>query len=91
MVGISIAAAISTPYIRTHLLEVLPAEKAMLLLEKTEIIRQLDPSTLQGVRTIFADGYSLQIKMLIGFSAAQLLTTALMWTNKIAQPPGQHD
>lgn len=86
LIGISIAASVSTPYIREHLLELVPPETVLRLLEKTETLSSLRGPLLKQVRKVFADGYDLQMKLLIGFAAAQVPATLLMWTNQVAEP-----
>lgn len=55
-------------------------------MEWTETISMLEEYLLQLVRTAFSEVTTLQIKMLIGFAAAQVPINALMWTNLIAKP-----
>ncbi|KAH3986698.1 hypothetical protein HBH51_015450 [Parastagonospora nodorum] len=82
LVGLAILVSISTPYIRQHLTDIVSPEIAMMLLEKTEIIKELPLDTADKVRTLFGKGYNLQITILIGFAAAKIPVTALMWTNQ---------
>jgi hypothetical protein len=86
LIGLSVAASLSTAQVRAHLLEVLPRATVQHLLEKTEAINSLERSSLETVRGIFLKGYSLQIKMLVGIAVAQVPTTLLMWTNQVADP-----
>jgi hypothetical protein len=85
LVGIAIVTSVSTPYIRSHLSDILSVELAASLLERTELIQQLPPDTLERVRMLFGEAYNLQVKVLIGFAAAKLPVTALMWTNQVAE------
>jgi hypothetical protein len=80
-VGIAIVVSVSTPYIRTRLTDIVSAETALHLLEKTEIVRTLDPDVATNVRSLFGKAYNLQVRILIGFAVAKLPVTALMWTN----------
>jgi hypothetical protein len=82
LVGLAIVVSISTPYIRHHLSDIVSPELAMMLLEKTETIKQLPLDTAEKVRTLFGEGYNLQITILVGFAAAKIPVTALMWTNQ---------
>ncbi|CAI6339908.1 unnamed protein product [Periconia digitata] len=90
LMGLSIAVSLSTPQIRSQLLGVLPAADVSQLLERTETINTIDGVLLETVKGIFAEGYSLQIKMLVGFAVAQVPTTLLMWTNQAAEPGTGH-
>jgi hypothetical protein len=86
LIGLSVAVSLSTPQVRAELLEVLPSPNVQHLLEKPEAINSLNGNSLGAVRSIFAKGYSLQIKMLVGLAVAQVPTTLLMWTNQVAEP-----
>ena len=86
LIGLSIAVSLSTPQVRAHLLEVLPPANVDQLLEKAEAINALDRGSLETVRRIFSEGYTLQIKMLVGIAVAQVPTTLLMWTNQVTAP-----
>ncbi|PVI00423.1 MFS multidrug transporter-like protein [Periconia macrospinosa] len=86
LVGLSIAASLSTPQIRAHLLEVLPPATVQHLLEKPAGINSLENGILIMVRGIFLAGFKLQTKALVGFAIAQVPTTLLMWTNRAAEP-----
>jgi hypothetical protein len=81
LVGIAIVTSISTPYIRSHLTDILPLELAESLLERTELVQHLSPDTLERVRMLFGEAYNLQVKVLIGFAVAKVPVTGLMWTN----------
>ncbi|KAI4684549.1 uncharacterized protein J4E84_006539 [Alternaria hordeiaustralica] len=81
LVGIAIVTSISTPYIRSHLTDILPLELAESLLEKTELVQTLSPETLEHVRQVFGEAYNLQVKVLIGFAVAKVPVTGMMWTN----------
>jgi hypothetical protein len=85
LIGIAIVISVSTPYIRSHLSKIVPVEVAASLLERTDLIQQLPPDTLERVRMLFRKAYNLQVKVLIGFAAAKLPVTALMWTNQVAE------
>jgi uncharacterized protein YdhG (YjbR/CyaY superfamily) len=80
-VGLAIVVSVSTPYIRSRLDGIVSPEMALLLLEKTETIKMLSPEASERVRTLFAESYNLQIRILIGFATAKIPVTALMWTN----------
>jgi hypothetical protein len=81
-VGIAIGTSITTPYLRNHLSNILRPETVAAILKNTEAINSLDEASSKSVREIFAKGYNLQTTMLIGFAAAQIFATALMWNNQ---------
>ncbi|KAF2804408.1 MFS general substrate transporter [Mytilinidion resinicola] len=86
LIGISVASSLSTPYLRHHLIDVLPLDLVLAVMEKTEALHMLSGATLDNVRAIFGESYNLQIKFVIGFAAAQIPTTALMWTGQVVNP-----
>lgn len=81
LVGLAIVVSVSTPYVRSHLADVLSPDLVMLILEKTETIKELSADIALQVHTIFGEAYNLQIMIMIGFAAAKVPVTALMWTN----------
>ncbi|ORX93616.1 major facilitator superfamily domain-containing protein [Clohesyomyces aquaticus] len=85
LIGISIATSISTPYLRTHLEEVLSPKMLLSVLEKTENLFLLPRETQNTVKSIFGESFNIQIKLAIGFSAAQFFATAMMWTNRLVE------
>jgi hypothetical protein len=68
--------------IKSDLLQVLPAETVDQLLQTTNIISTLSENAQLATRSIFGKGYNGQMKIMIGFAAAQLPSTALMWLKK---------
>lgn len=86
LIGIAVATSLSTPYIRTHLAETLSPQLALSVLESTETIFSLSQANREHVRVAFGEGLNLQIKLAIGFAAAQIPTTALMWTTQTVSP-----
>jgi NO-binding membrane sensor protein with MHYT domain len=83
--GIAIATSLATPYLRRHFLDVLPPELAYALLEKPYAAMHMIPiDAIDKVREIFANGYNIEMKFLIGIVAAQVPALALMWTNQVA-------
>lgn len=82
VIGLSIATSISTPYIRTHLLQSVPTADAISVLERPENTFLLSSESQEIIRGVFGDGFNLQIFLAVAFAAAQLPSTALMWTNR---------
>jgi hypothetical protein len=89
VIGLSVATAISTPYISTHLVTSVAPDVAAFVLERTENIQSLPVEVLGLVREAFSDGFNLQIFLAIGFAAAQFPGVALMWTNRRVQEEDQ--
>ncbi|KAH8722881.1 major facilitator superfamily domain-containing protein [Phaeosphaeriaceae sp. PMI808] len=82
VIGVSIATCILNSYVDKHLSSTLSPTQIEALLQSSAKIHIL-PQDLQTVtRLVFAEGYNLQMKLLIGFSAAQIPAALLMWQKK---------
>lgn len=80
--AISIATVAATPFIETRLLKSFPSNVVEEVLDRTGGISRLPMESQDVVRGIFADGYNLQMRILIGIAAAHIPATLLMWTKK---------
>lgn len=67
---------------RPKLLRLLLPAQVDALLESTSILASFSEATQLAVRSSLGEGYNLQMTILIGFAAAQLPATLLMWTKK---------
>ena len=81
-IGLAVVTTAMNTYIRKHLADYLSPTQISTLLETTEAFESLSPQVADTVKTIFAQGYNLQMRIMIGFSAAQLPATLLMWQKK---------
>lgn len=77
--GLAITAATMENYLRHHLASIISPEQLQLLLRNTAFIDRLPPDVRSAVIKIFADGYTLQMKVTAGFSAMQLLAIGMIW------------
>ena len=78
VVGLAVATNALNSLINSRLSSVLTADQLASLLESVQTVATLPPSLQGTVRSAFADGYNLQMRIMIGFSAAQVLALALM-------------
>ena len=78
-IGLTIVTAVFNNTLRPKLLQVLSLEQFQMLLQTTAVIDTFSPSVQSAVRKILADGYNLQIKIVIGLGAAQIPAAFLMW------------
>lgn len=78
--GLAIVTAAFTTAIRSDLVAAsfAPAE-IELLLKSSNILLELPSGKMTYVRSIFSNGYNLQMKLAAGFSAAQILASLLLW------------
>ena len=82
-IGLAIATNVLNTYVRSHLPETVAPQLVTRLLQSTEEIDVLDPATQAVVRAIFGHGYNLQMKAMIGFAAAQVPASLLVWGNHV--------
>jgi hypothetical protein len=67
---------------RPKLLRLLLPAQVDALLEYTSTLATFPEVTQLAVRSSLGEGFNLQMTVLIGFAAAQLPATLLMWTKK---------
>lgn len=80
--GLSIVTAAYKGYVTSRLDAVLTEEQRQLILDSASFIQTLSPEVQERVREIFSGGYNLQFRILIGFAAAQIPSSLLMWQRK---------
>lgn len=77
--GIAIVTSAANRYVAAQLRSYFPDRIATDLLDRTDIIDKLSVDEQHIVRPIFAMGYNLQMKILIGVAAAHLVGILLLW------------
>lgn len=82
MIGIAIVVSVMNRVIRSSLLQVLSPPEVAAVLQSTDIISSFPESVQASVRATFGKGYNLQMSIMIGFAAAHIPATFLMWTKK---------
>ena len=83
VIGLAIATNALNNYVKSRLSDSLTGEQLANLLRSVESVRLL-PADLQDiVRSTFAEGYDLQMRIMIGFGAAQILMLGTMWEKKL--------
>lgn len=81
-IGLATATGVLNSHVKSHLAQILSPDQISALLRTTNAFATLPPELLDPVRMIFARGYNLQLQVMIGFAAAQLPVTLLMWKRK---------
>ena len=82
LIGLAVVSAVSRNVISSDLKGFLTQDQVNSILQSTDNIISFAPSIQSQIRSVFAVGYNIQIKILIGFSAAQILSSILMWQKK---------
>ena len=79
--GLAIASATMENYLRQQLPALVPPEQLQLILKNTAVIKTLPTDVRDAVLEVFADGYTLQMKVTAGISALQVLAVGMIWKN----------
>ncbi|KAF2786130.1 MFS multidrug transporter-like protein [Melanomma pulvis-pyrius CBS 109.77] len=79
VIGVAIVTCTLNSYVQSHLSVILSREQLNQLLASVLAIEKLPEHLQSPVRLVMAEAYNLQIRILMGFSAAQLVAAFLMW------------
>lgn len=79
---LAIASSVFNDYIQTRFLDLLPAAMVEAILENTQTLDLVSSELQTKLIEIYSDGYNLQFMVAIGFSAAQIPVSLLMWQRK---------
>ena len=82
VIGLAIVTTASNGSVRSGLAQFLSGGQIDDLLRSAEAIPTFPPETQIAIKTVFADGYNLQMKILSGFAAAQIPSSMIMWQKK---------
>ena len=81
-IGLAIATSVLNSYVKSHLSHFLNQTQVDSLLQTSAALADLTPE-LQGlVKSVFAEGYNIQMKILCGLAAAQIPGSLIMWQKK---------
>ena len=80
--GLAIVTAVLNGYVRSHLSQILPPATVQSLLQTTKAFENLPEPVARMVKSTFAAAYNLQLRIVIGFSAAQIPAALLLWKRK---------
>ncbi|KAI0405659.1 putative efflux pump antibiotic resistance protein [Xylaria palmicola] len=86
-IGVAITSAYMNSYLKSSLADILSPDMLDAVLQDTSVIMGLNSELQQDVKQIFAYGYATQIRILIGFTAVQLLSISLLWQRRQMRVP----
>ena len=78
-IGLAIVTTVLNSYVKFHLAGILSSVEIEALLRTTEAFATLAPDVAETARQVFGNGFNLQMRIMIGFSAAQVPAILLMW------------
>ena len=82
VIGLAIVTTVQNGFVRSRLSQSLAKEQIDQLLKSADAIALFTPEAQIGIRSVFANSYNIQMKILAGFAAAQILATFIMWQKK---------
>lgn len=82
-IGVAIASNLLNNHVRSRLSSSLTPNELSSLLQSAASIPSLSPDVQKMVREVFAEGYNIQLAASLGFSAAQLIPTMMMWERPV--------
>ena len=82
-IGLAIVTNILNNYLKSKLSIVLSPAQLAGLLETSAVIKTFTPTLQRAVQTVYSEGYNLQMKVLTGFGAAQILGLVVMWEKPV--------
>jgi hypothetical protein len=78
--GLAIASTVWNNYVATRLQILLSPDQLHLVLKSTGATALLPEPIIHGVIEILVDSYNQRMKVLIGFTAAQLVALGMLWS-----------
>ena len=79
LIGLAIVSTVMNSYVTSKLDSILSPQQVSDILSTNSIAASLQPAVQQQVKSVFADGYTLQMKILTGLVAGQIPAALLMW------------
>lgn len=84
VVGFAITSNVFNAYVKANLQQtVSPGEVSGVLDSFSKTLASLSPEAQGTVRDTFAKAYDIEISILIGFAAAQVLAVGLLWERQL--------
>lgn len=78
VLGLAIVTCVFNSFVESRLGTRLSGEQLNAILRSAQTIATLDPRIRDTVRHVFAEGYDLQMRVVVGFAAAQFGASGLM-------------
>ena len=82
VIGLAIVTNVMNNYTRSRLRAILSPSQINSLLQTTQAFTRLPAEVVEPTKTVFAEGYNLQMRIMVGFAGAQVFATLLMWQKK---------
>ena len=81
-IGLAIVTSVLNSHVQSGLPDFLTQDQVNMLLQRSGTIVEFPPQVQEMIKLVFAQGYNNQMKVLIGFAAAQIPGSLIMWQKK---------
>lgn len=78
-IGLAIVTTVMNKYTKHQLAAILPPEQIQALLKSTKAMTVLPAEAVASIREVFSQGFNIQMRIAIGFCAAQIPSILAMW------------
>ena len=82
-VGLAIVTTTLNSYMSSHLSVLIPMQQLQAVLRSVDAINKLSPTLQSHIRAALGYCYNLQMRVMIGFGAAQIPASLLFWGTHI--------
>ena len=82
VIGLAVVTNILNSFVKPRLSSLLTADQVDSLSQASAVVDTFEPALRNQIRSIFSSGYNIQMKILIGSAAAQVLAALLVWQKK---------
>lgn len=79
VIGLAIVTTVLNGYVRSHLAQFLSQDEISELLRNTGTFHNAQGTSADTIQSILAAAFNLQMRVVIGISAAQIPATLLLW------------
>jgi hypothetical protein len=81
-IGLSIVNSVMHGMLRSRLAQILTSLQLDKVLDSAQYIAVLSPQVREEVLLQYSDGYNVQMRILAGLAAGQIIGTLIMWQKK---------
>lgn len=84
-IGLAVTTTALNSYVKSKLSGILDPAQLSAILQSVQVVEILPTDLQASTRSVFSKAYDLQMQIMIGFSAAQVLVALAMWERKLTR------
>ncbi len=81
-IGIAVCTNVLNNHLKSNLKQIMSQSQLNSLLASTQTLGTLSPSQARDAKLVYADGYRLQLLVMISFSGATVFTSLMLWEKR---------